>query len=152
MSPPGFVPEGFEPPGGLSTELFRLEPLGRLHNVADYEAWTTSIEHIRRTPGFADGEWPSEDLTLEQNLADLEEHAEDFEHLRGFTFTVIDSADMSIIGCVYLYPPGRPGYDVDVSSWVRASRAELDEPLYKTVSHWLASAWPWHAPDYAPRP
>lgn len=151
-SPSGFVPEGFEPPGGLNTEQFRLEPLGPQHNVADHEAWTTSIEHIRQTPGFADRSWPNGVLSLEQNLADLEEHADDFEHRRGFTFTVMDSVDMSIIGCVYLYPPRRSGYDVDVSSWVRASRADLDRPLYETVSHWLAGAWPWHHPDYTPRP
>jgi hypothetical protein len=149
---PAFVPEDFEPPGGLSTERFRLEPLGPLHNVADLEAWSTSIGHIQQTPGFVDRDWPTEVFTPEQNLADLEQHADDFERHVGFTFTVIDAVDMSTIGCVYFYPPRRSGFDVDVSSWVRASRAELDQPLYETVSHWLAGAWPWHAPDYAPRP
>ncbi|MGD0054550.1 MAG: N-acetyltransferase [Acidimicrobiales bacterium] len=151
-TPPRFVPVGFEAPGGLSTDRFRLEPLGPQHNLADLEAWTTSIEHIQRTPGFAGRDWPTRVLSLNENLADLEGHADDFEHLRGFTYTVIDPEDMSTVGCVYLYPSRRAGYDVDVSSWVRASRADLDRPLYETVSHWLASAWPWRAPDYAARP
>src|SRR5258708_7558762 len=40
-------------PGGLTTEQFRLEPLGPQHNDADYAAWTASSAHIQATPGFA---------------------------------------------------------------------------------------------------
>jgi hypothetical protein len=45
-----FVPEGFEPPAGPVTEHFVIEPLGPQHNERDYEAWSSSIEHIRATP------------------------------------------------------------------------------------------------------
>ena len=47
-----FVSARFEPPRRLATEQFVLEPLGPEHNEGDYEAWTSSIEHIRSTPGF----------------------------------------------------------------------------------------------------
>ena len=46
-----FVPDGFVPPAGLDHAAFRLRPLGPEHNASDYAAWTTSIDHIRRTPG-----------------------------------------------------------------------------------------------------
>jgi hypothetical protein len=46
-----------------------LEPLGPEHNEDDHEAWSSSIEHIRATPGFLDGRWPSP-MTLEENRAD----------------------------------------------------------------------------------
>ena len=36
----------------------RLSPLGPEHNASDYAAWTSSIDHIRATPGFPDGSWP----------------------------------------------------------------------------------------------
>jgi hypothetical protein len=49
-----FVPEGFEPPAGLATERFALEGLGPRHNQSDHEAWPSSIEDIRATPGFED--------------------------------------------------------------------------------------------------
>ena len=52
-----FVPDGFEPPTSLTTDRFRLEPLGPQHNESDHAAWTSSIEHIHATPGFA-GSWP----------------------------------------------------------------------------------------------
>jgi hypothetical protein len=51
-----FVPDGFEPPRRLVAEEFTLEPLGPEHNEDDYAAWTTSIEHIRASPGFPDGD------------------------------------------------------------------------------------------------
>ena len=52
------VPDGFQPPAGLVTASFLLEPLGPQHNQSDYDAWTSSMEHIRATPGFLDGTWP----------------------------------------------------------------------------------------------
>ena len=36
-------------------------------------------------------------------------------------------------------------------SWVRASRAELDVPLWQAVSDWLAAEWPFQNVDYAAR-
>jgi hypothetical protein len=48
-----FVPDDFTVPAGLRTDTFALEPLGVRHNDLDYAAWTSSIEHIRHTPGFA---------------------------------------------------------------------------------------------------
>ena len=144
------VPEGFAVPAGLRSELFVLEPLGVQHNVADHAAWTSSIEHIRATPGFAGRTWPAP-MSLQENAADLVKHAQDFAGRTGFTYTVLDPASGDVIGCVYIYPPRRSGYDVDVRSWVRADHAGLDKPLHDLVCQWLASAWPFQKPDYAER-
>jgi GNAT superfamily N-acetyltransferase len=144
------VPDDFEVPTGLTTPDFRLEPLGPEHNVSDHAAWTSSIEHIQATPGFLGRSWPGRVMTLDENLADLERHARDFAKRRGFAYTVLDGDE--VIGCVYIYPSRRAGYDADVRSWVRTSHAHLDGTLYRTVSAWLASAWPFAAVDYAPRP
>ena len=139
-----FVPAGFDPPTSLETTEFRLEPLGPQHNQADHAAWTSSIDHIRATPGYPDGTWPPVDgMTLEENLADLRRHAADFARGAGFTFTVLDPVDDDVIGCVYLYPSRAEEWDVTVQSWVRASHAELDRPLADAVAAWLAAAWPW---------
>ncbi|MGL5866066.1 MAG: N-acetyltransferase [Dermatophilaceae bacterium] len=138
-----FVPPGFEPPRGLVADQFRLEPLGPQHNEADHAAWMSSIEHIRRTPGYPDGSWPPLDgMTLGANKADLTRHAREFEASRGFTFTVLDPGNCDVIGCVYLYPAESPEHDVTVQSWVRSDRAGLDEPLADGVAAWLAR-WPW---------
>ena len=136
------VPEDFEVPRELITERFRLEPLGPQHNEADYAAWTSSMEHIRATPGLDGWGWPRE-LTLEQNRDDLRRHADDFAKRKGFTYTVLEPGTGDVIGCVYIYPSA-------VRSWVRADRAELDKPLYDAVSKWIAD-WPLRQLTYAPR-
>lgn len=144
MTPQPFVPPGFEPPLSLVTDRFRLEPLGPQHNEADHAAWTSSIDHIRATPGYPDGSWPPPDgMSLEDNLSDLRRHAADFEAHRGFTFTVLAPDDSDVIGCVYLYPATSADHEVEVQSWVRADRAELDRPLADAVAHWLTAEWPW---------
>ncbi len=48
---------------------------------------------------------------------------------------------------MYLYPTRAEGHDVDVQSWVRADRAELDVPLADAVASWLASDWLWERPE-----
>src|SRR6266516_4583549 len=87
MSDRFFVPVDFAVPDGLTAEEFRLEPLGPQHNAADYAAWTASIDHIQATPGFAGTGWPHE-MSLAENLRDLERHAQDFAERCGFTYTV----------------------------------------------------------------
>ena len=145
-----FVPSDFVAPRSLETPEFRLEPLGPQHNDADYAAWTSSIEHIRRTPGFPDGKWP-DDRSSEDNLRDLRRHAEDFKRRRGFTYTVLDPDSGDVIGCVYIYPDAAGPRRATVQSWVRASRAELDVPLWRAVSAWLATDWPFDVVSYDSR-
>lgn len=144
MTSEPFVPHDFEPPTRLTTDRFCLEPLGPQHNVSDLAAWSSSIDHIRRTHGYPDGNWPPvEGMSLEANLADLTRHAADFVARKGFTFTVLDPVSGEVIGCVYLYPSRLQGHDVSVQSWVSAARAELDGPLADAVNEWLRTDWPW---------
>ncbi len=107
-----FVDPSFVPPEGLDTPDFRLRPLGPEHNVSDYAAWTSSIEHIHASPGWEGSDWPMP-MTLEANLGDLEGHAADFAARTGFTYTVLAPDADDVIGCVYIYPaedgPRRPG-------------------------------------------
>jgi len=146
-----FVPADFDVPDELIAPPFRLEPLGPQHNSADYAAWTSSIEHISATPGFVGRNWPDPGMSAEDNLRDLERHADDFARRAGFTYTVIEIASGEIIGCVYIYPARDEDHDAHVSSWVRADRAGLDKALYDAVSTWLPAAWPFQAVSYQPR-
>jgi hypothetical protein len=159
MSGELFVPVDFAVPDGLVTDQgFRLAPLGPQHNEADYAAWTGSMDHIHATPGFIGRSWPHP-MALEDNLRDLEQHAQDFAERRGFTYTVLDADSDAVIGCVYIYPPkgqvpdggteGVPG--ATVRSWVRADHAQLDSVVYDAVLAWLERDWPFHSIEYAPR-
>ncbi|WP_406299799.1 N-acetyltransferase [Embleya sp. NBC_00888] len=156
MSERTFVPDEFVVPAPPVTPSFRLEPLAARHNRADLTAWSSSIEHIRATPGFADRHWPPLDgMTADENLRDLVRHADDFTKRTGFTYTVLDNGgnagDYDVIGCVYIYPDREDPAVTSVRSWVRADRAELDAPLYREVSAWLAEHWPFEHIRYAAR-
>lgn len=142
-----FVPESFDPPRSFDGPGFRLEPLGPAHNERDYEAWTSSMDHIHATPGDW-GDWPHP-MTLAENLADMEMHAREFEEREAFTYSVLDGDD--VIGCVYLYPDPRGEADAYVSSWVRESRAGMDEVVWRSVSRWLDEDWPFERYRYADR-
>jgi RimJ/RimL family protein N-acetyltransferase len=145
-----FVPRDFDVPRRLETPQFVLEPLGPEHNDQDYDAWTSSVDHIHATPGWQDSSWPRE-MTADENRADLQRHADDFRNRTGFTYTVLDPASRDVIGCVYIYPLPDSDHDARALSWVRASHAQLDTALWRAVSEWLASDWPFGSVEYAPR-
>jgi len=55
-----------------------------------------------------------------------------------------------VVGCLYIYPAkGGPG--AKVTSWERADRADLDEPLAGAVAAWLED-WPFERVVYEGRP
>lgn len=143
-----FVPPDFPVPDGLTRGELTLVRLGPEHNERDYDAWTSSIEHIRQTPGFTDYPWPHP-MSLDDNLNDLRQHAADFRQRTGFTYTVLVGRE--VIGCVYIYPSkNRPGW-ASVRSWVRQDRAAHDQRLYDVVRAWLDDEWPFEGIEYAPR-
>ena len=90
-------------------------------------------------------------MTLDENRADLQRHADDFRNRRGFTYTVLDPASRDVIGCVYIYPPRDGASDARALSWMRASHAQLDAPLWRAVTEWLAADWPFATVEYARR-
>jgi hypothetical protein len=122
--------------------------LGPQHNLADYNAWNSSSAHISSTPGFESRRWPHP-MSLQENRADLEQHARDFEQRVGFTYTVLDQGG-DVVGCVYIYPDDQdPSVDARVRSWVRADRADWDQPLAELVTRWLEGPeWPFAVVRY----
>jgi hypothetical protein len=149
--PAPFVPAHFALPPPPRGPGFVLTPLRLAHNERDFQAWSSSVNHIHATAGFAGHPWPDEPMTLERNARDLQAHEDDFAHRRGFTYSVLSEPGDEVIGCVYIYPSAKSEVDADVRSWVRATRAGLDAPLYATVYEWLQAEWPFDTFDYAPR-
>jgi hypothetical protein len=141
-----FVPVGWSLPTPLDGVAFRLEPLGPAHNESDHRAWVTSIEHIRGTPGFSAGDWGDDSwplpMSLDDNLADLRQHAREFDQRQAFAYSVIDPVSGEVIGCVYIDPDESGIAVAKVRCWVCAGRAELDTVVAFEVAVWLAGAWP----------
>lgn len=143
-----FVPDDFEVPRSFEGPGFHLEPLAPVHNDRDRQAWMTSIDHIRSTPGMDWKSWPTP-MTLEENLADMEMHHGEFMERQSFTYSVLDGDE--VIGCVYIEPSKDPAFDAHVRSWVRESRSEMDGVVWRSLSHWLEEVWPFQSVRYASR-
>jgi RimJ/RimL family protein N-acetyltransferase len=149
--PARFVPAHFALPPPPRGPGFVLTPLRVAHNERDLDAWSSSVNHIHATAGFAGRPWPDHPMTLQRNAADLRQHEDDFVNRRGFTYSVLSEPEGEVVGCVYIYPSPDDDVEAEVRSWVRASRAALDTPLYATVLEWLQAEWPFDTFEYAPR-
>jgi hypothetical protein len=145
-----FVPPGFQVPAGLETAEFRLRMLTIHDLVKDYEAVVTSAAHLQQV--WPHGDWPS-GLTLEQNLVDLGWHQKEFQNRSSFAYTVVSLDESQVLGCVYIDPSRKAGYDAAVTLWVRQSllAGGLEERLFAAVKDWLAASWPFAAPAYPGR-
>jgi RimJ/RimL family protein N-acetyltransferase len=139
----------------MTTAEVVVRPLSVSDAEADYEALMSSRESLRV---WEQGEWPSDDFTLEENRSDLKEHEDDHAAGRAFTYTVTDPANEKCLGCVYLYPLGSVlrtmgagdadvedvgDYEAYVTFWVRESQLAggLERRLLQGLIDWLDRDW-----------
>lgn len=140
------VPDDFEVPATLEHPRFRLRMLS-IHDLEkDYEAVMSSVAHLQ---GVWRNNWP-EGLTLEQNLVDLGWHHKEFQRRTSFAYTVVEPDESRVLGCVYIYPPSKRGFDAEVYYWTRQSELAngLEEELGQALQIWFESEWPFESVAY----
>ena len=152
QSTDAFVPPDFSIPEKLETEKFLLRMLTVNDVVKDYDAVMTSIDHLKGVFG-PQSKWPSKELTLEQDLIDLGWHQKQFQRRTSFAYTVMNIEESQCLGCVYIDPTNKIGYDAEVYLWVRESEVEngLDSILYEAVKNWIEKEWPFKKVAYPGR-
>jgi RimJ/RimL family protein N-acetyltransferase len=147
-----FYPSEQPVPTGLDTPRLLLEPLQPKHVALDYDAVMDSREQLRLWSGST---WPTDDFTLADNLRDLEHHWREHQERIAFTFTVLDQARQTCLGCVYMRPlselmvdnplelVGAAGDETHIRFWVRTSRLDsgLDHHLLSVLLGWLETDW-----------
>lgn len=146
-----FVPNNFKVPDALENEYFRIRMLTVNDVVKDYDAVMSSIEHLKVM--FPMSDWPSEDLTFEQDLIDLGWHQKEFQMRSSFAYTVVRLDESQVLGCLYINPSDKAGFDAEISLWVRASEVEnkLDSILFDSVKKWVSEVWPFKKVAYPGR-
>jgi len=137
------VSPDFRAPQVLETDKFRLRILTVNDVVKDYDAVMTSVEHLQGIFG-PHSKWPPLDLTFEQDLIDLGWHQKEFQTGSSFAYTVMNLDESHCLGCVYIFPSTKEGFDAEVYMWVRKSayNEALDPVLYNTVRKWITEKWP----------
>ena len=145
-----FVDPGFVVPKKLETDEFRLRMLTVNDVDKDFDAVMSSAEHVKSV--WPDSNWP-DGLTLEQNLIDLGWHQKEFQRRSSFAYTVVTLDETRVIGCVYIYPTRKRGYDAEVYLWARESAfgSPADSRLFDVVEKWLADEWPFETAAFPGR-
>ena len=143
-----FVPDEFNIPSVFQNNKFYIMQSVINDLVEDYTAVMGNVEHLQGTFGGYSN-WPSYDLTLEQNLIDLGWHHKEFQNRSSFAYAVRNPDKTEYMGCVYLYPSTQKGYDVDVYGWLIKSACDrgLFSQFKQTVKSWLKE-WPFKKPYY----
>lgn len=147
-----FLPENFDVPTVFEADYFRLRMLTVNDVVKDYDAVMSSRQHLWSTFGEV-WSWPTDSLTLEQDLIDLGWHQKEFQRRSSFAYTVVSLDESQVLGCVYVDRSPNPKYDAGVCLWVRQSEVAngLDQTLFTTVKAWIAEKWPFERVAYPGR-
>jgi hypothetical protein len=101
-----FIPDHFHPPREYKTARYKLVPLGPDLAKHDYDAYMSSIDHLRTT--FSSGDWPHDKLTMEDAMKDVQGEEERFNSRRAFTYAVLTPDGSRELGCIYIRPSPRP--------------------------------------------
>jgi hypothetical protein len=130
------------------TERLLLRPLRTTDVELDYTAVMASAAHLRL---WSDSEWPADNFTRAENLADLQRHQDEHERGEAYTFTVLSPDAARCLGCVYFYPLSTPiqslcpeaAAAVTVRFWARTDEmaGDLDRHLLAVLHKWLATDW-----------
>jgi len=146
-----FVTPEFDVPQELITTDFRLRMLSVNDVVKDFDAVMASKANLQKLfPGGSN--WP-EGLTLELNLIDLGWHQKEFARRTSFAYTVVSLDGARVLGCVYIDPTRKLGYDAAVTLWARESDQgePADRALENAVRAWVAAEWAFKNPAYPGR-
>ena len=136
-----FIPETFELPTFFDCENFHFRVLEESIANLDFEAVMSSQKRLQGIFG-PDSNWPRPDMTLEENMADLKVHKQEFEAKIAFAYSVFNSSKDKCLGSIYIDPSKSPDYDCEVSFWIRDDSIALEKLLYQTILDWLQAEWP----------
>lgn len=136
------VPATFQVPRTYVTKTYKLVPLGPGLEKQDYDAYMSSIDHLRST--FSGGGWPHAGLTMEEALKDVQGEKARFDARKSFTYAVLTPDGSKELGCLYIKPSPKQGYDATATIWVTKAMydAGFEATLVKDMKQWLRAAWP----------
>ncbi len=138
-----FVPADFQVPASHKAATFQLKPLGPALAKHDFDAYMASIEHLQKNFSHSD-RWPNDKITMADAVKDVEGEEARFKARKSFTYAVLSLDGTKELGCVYISPSRKEGFDANVRMWV--TKAEFDKGLQPVVlaevKTWLAKSWP----------
>lgn len=144
------VPDDFIVPEKFEVEEYVFRPLAINDVIKDYDAVMSSINILRGTLGI-NKSWPSNDLTLEQNLIDLGWHQKEFQRKTSFVYVIWTKNYETYLGCLYVFPSRKIKYDVEVYFWLRSTAVNMDKYIFEIIYKWIKNIWPFKSVVYPGR-
>ena len=150
--PGSFIPDNFEPPTLVTTEDFIVKPLGPELVDIDYEAYMSSIEHLQTTFTRSTS-WPHKDLDMNDAMLDMQAEERRFKQRESFAYAVLTPDGEMELGCIYVYPSKKEGFDAVIRLWVTQGQYDrgFDATLYTWTQGWVKEAWPFSSAAYPGR-
>ena len=145
-----FIPREVTLPKGLEHERFHLRPITIHDVVKDYGAVMGHREYLWSLFGEAWG-WPPPALTLEEDLIDLAWHQKEHQLRSTFNFAAMAPDESRLLGCVYVDPPTKQGFDAEVFWWAVPDEAGLEEEVGRAATAWIEAEWPFELVAYPGR-
>jgi len=160
-----FYPVNAPVPDILRTNEMLIRPLRASDVMLDYDAVISSRAELWLRSG---GTWPREGFTIEENLADLQQHEREHQERLAFTYTIMNPNETECLGCIYITPLAQrleraaasleqnpearaflqsaaqiSASDAVVTFWVRQSRLadNLDLRLLQALTNWFHTSW-----------
>ena len=135
------VPESFQPPRAYAGKGYKLVPLGPDVAQLDFNAYMSSIDHIRSGMG---GNWPTAGLTIADQAKDMAGEKAQWDARKSFPYAVLAADGSKELGCFYIRPSAKEGYDAVATMWVTKDQFDngFEKQLLNDMKAWLASAWP----------
>ncbi len=145
-----FVPKDFKAPYQVKTKHFIIRKLTVNDVELDYKA--VMLNRVKLRQVFCDNDdWPSDDMTIEENYQDLLEHQMEFDQNEGFAYTILNPSEEICLGCLYIYPFPHGVYDCRVFYWLIEEANDLNATLRSFIDNWLPTSFHLQNPAYPGR-
>ncbi len=112
---------GQVPASDIVEKEFVLSPLRPEFAEMDYRTITKNRVYLRRIMGW--GDWPADNMTIEDDTIDLARHYRQFLDNKAYAFAVLSPDRRKLIGCVYLFPVRQNLSSVKIHYWVAENLA-----------------------------
>jgi hypothetical protein len=134
-------------PSPLEHDRFRLEPLEPQHLGIDHASIIATAEHLDGTMAPPGALGDASNFTLDDDLTELHWHAREFRTRSSFAYIAVDRDVDRSLGCCYVNPSEKTGFDAEVTTWGRWMSDEpgWDAEFFDVVHEWVVAHWPFDA-------
>lgn len=145
MNPRKLVPDWFEIPAKIEFDDLVLIPVTARHWVQDHDAVVSTLDYLHGE-GMNPGQIVHSDVASTpkfgwMDACWLDRH---WQRKTAVCYGLMTADESRELGCLYVFPTYKQGYDADVFAWVRTGERKLGlgEKLYRFAEEWVPRVWP----------